>query len=151
MIPGAPAAILRHAMEQFEEPIRRSLAAHTDLSVEEIRIEVPRDAALGDLAFPCFALAKTLRPSVLWMGSSRMAWTTGRLDAVRPIILCTAGRPNCSKATIELTGLPGSPSRGTRVPFGASSSPKASGFAGRILTDQKSIWPCWASASLTRS
>ncbi len=106
MIPGAPAAILRHAMEQFEEPIRRSLAAHTDLSVEEIRIEVPRDAALGDLAFPCFALAKTLRkaPPVI---AAELAAAVGsdleRIDAAAsgPYVNFTIERALLARSVIE--------------------------------------------------
>ena len=48
-------------MQQFEDAIRRSLAARTGLAEEEIRIELPRDASMGDFAFPCFALAKVRR------------------------------------------------------------------------------------------
>lgn len=48
-------------MRQFEERIRRRIAELTGLPQAELRIELPRDAALGDLAFPCFALAKSRR------------------------------------------------------------------------------------------
>jgi len=45
-------------MQEFIERIRRVVARHTGLAPEEIRIESPRDALNGDLAFPCFQLAK---------------------------------------------------------------------------------------------
>jgi len=48
-------------MHQFTEKIRASLAKHAGLPLEEVRLETPRDARLGDLAFPCFVLAKTLK------------------------------------------------------------------------------------------
>lgn len=48
-------------MQEFEEEIRRALAQHTGIAAEELRIEAPRDAALGDFAFPCFQLAKALK------------------------------------------------------------------------------------------
>ena len=42
----------------FVERIRAALAAAAGLPEVEIRIEQPRDPSLGDLAFPCFQLAK---------------------------------------------------------------------------------------------
>jgi arginyl-tRNA synthetase len=45
-------------LQRFADPIRELLAAKTGLSAAEIKLEQPRDANLGDLAFPCFALAK---------------------------------------------------------------------------------------------
>jgi len=48
-------------MREFEDAIRRALAAHCGLEPQELCIERPRDLELGDFAFPCFALAKTLR------------------------------------------------------------------------------------------
>lgn len=48
-------------MRQFEDQIRRELAARTGIVESELRIEQPRDPALGDFAFPCFALAKERR------------------------------------------------------------------------------------------
>lgn len=48
-------------MHQFTETIRAALSRHAGLPLEEVRLETPRDAKLGDLAFPCFVLAKTLK------------------------------------------------------------------------------------------
>ncbi|MCC6407316.1 MAG: arginine--tRNA ligase [Planctomycetes bacterium] len=45
-------------LHRFADPIRTLLAAKSGLSVSEIRLEKPRDESLGDLAFPCFVLAK---------------------------------------------------------------------------------------------
>src|SRR5262245_46172558 len=45
-------------MQEFVERIRRAVARHTGLAPEEVKIESPRDALNGDLAFPCFQLAK---------------------------------------------------------------------------------------------
>lgn len=51
-------------MVNFKEEIAEIIAEHVEgLSAEEIQgmIEIPQDAKMGDYAFPCFKLAKTLR------------------------------------------------------------------------------------------
>jgi arginyl-tRNA synthetase len=48
-------------MQQFVDRIRAAIAKHTGASEEGVRIESPRDPTLGDLAFPCFQLAKELK------------------------------------------------------------------------------------------
>jgi arginyl-tRNA synthetase len=48
-------------MQEFEDRIRAALGARTGLAPDELKIEQPRDPELGDFAFPCFPLAKTLR------------------------------------------------------------------------------------------
>jgi arginyl-tRNA synthetase len=48
-------------MQRFSDGIRAALARHTGLALEELKLERPRDAALGDLAFPCFAPARALK------------------------------------------------------------------------------------------
>ena len=51
-------------MVNFKEEIAALIAAHVEgLTAEEIgaMIEAPQDKSLGDYAFPCFRLAKTLR------------------------------------------------------------------------------------------
>jgi arginyl-tRNA synthetase len=45
----------------FVERIRDALAGATGLPASEIRLEQPRDPAMGDFAFPCFPLAKALK------------------------------------------------------------------------------------------
>ena len=48
-------------MQEFVDKIRAVLVAHTELDPADVKLEKPRDAALGDLAFPCFPLAKVMR------------------------------------------------------------------------------------------
>ena len=48
-------------MQPFHDAVRSALAAKTGLDPSELRLETPRDASLGDIAFPCFQLAKVLR------------------------------------------------------------------------------------------
>jgi len=50
-------------MQEFIERIRKVVARHTGFAPEEIKIESPREATHGDLAFPCFPLAKAQRQS----------------------------------------------------------------------------------------
>jgi arginyl-tRNA synthetase len=45
-------------MQEFVERIRRVVARHTGFAPEDVKIESPREATHGDLAFPCFPLAK---------------------------------------------------------------------------------------------
>ena len=50
-------------MLNFKEEIEQALQKATGLEKEELKsyIEVPKDASMGDYAFPCFKLAKTLK------------------------------------------------------------------------------------------
>ena len=48
-------------MKPFLDAVRDALAAETGLDAAELRLETPKDASLGDIAFPCFPLAKALR------------------------------------------------------------------------------------------
>ena len=50
-------------MINFKNIIAKSIAKVTNLNEEELEsyIEVPKDASMGDYAFPCFKLAKELR------------------------------------------------------------------------------------------
>jgi arginyl-tRNA synthetase len=48
-------------MDPFASRIRTALASQTGLEEQGLRLESPRDPSLGDYAFPCFPLAKTLR------------------------------------------------------------------------------------------
>ena len=45
----------------FKEDLIKAIKKETKL--EEIKLEVPPDAALGDYAFPCFALSKAMKKS----------------------------------------------------------------------------------------
>ena len=57
----SPPALSSPPMKPFLDAVRAALAAETGLDLAELRLETPRDAALGDIAFPCFPLAKALR------------------------------------------------------------------------------------------
>ena len=51
-------------MINFKEEIAKIIAEHVEgLELSEIMsmVEVPQDSKMGDYAFPCFKLAKTLR------------------------------------------------------------------------------------------
>ena len=48
-------------MKVFLDAVRTALAAQTGLDSGELRLETPKDPGLGDIAFPCFPLAKALR------------------------------------------------------------------------------------------
>ncbi|MBQ9961077.1 MAG: arginine--tRNA ligase [Firmicutes bacterium] len=63
-------------MVNFKEEIAKLIAEHVEgLSLEEIQgmIEIPQDKKMGDYAFPCFKLAKTLRkaPPLIAMGIAK--------------------------------------------------------------------------------
>ncbi len=45
-------------MQPFSDKILAALADHTGLASSALKLESPRDPGLGDIAFPCFALAK---------------------------------------------------------------------------------------------
>lgn len=50
-------------MKDFKMQIAEKIAKVTDIDANEIKgyIEIPKDANMGDYAFPCFSLAKSLR------------------------------------------------------------------------------------------
>ena len=48
-------------MQRFAHEIQTALAALTGIEPSAMRLEKPRDAELGDFAFPCLVLAKELR------------------------------------------------------------------------------------------
>lgn len=48
-------------MQKFTDEIRAAIAAETDLPLDSLKLEHPRDPDHGDFAFPCFPLAKALR------------------------------------------------------------------------------------------
>lgn len=54
-------------MHMFTDAIRAALARATGLPEADIKLEAPRDASLGDVAFPCFQAAKVAKkaPPVL--------------------------------------------------------------------------------------
>ncbi len=48
-------------MQVFTDAIRSAIARHAGIPAADVKIELPRDTRMGDLAFPCFTLAKALK------------------------------------------------------------------------------------------
>ena len=93
------------------------------------------------------ALKKVILPGFIFISSVSIAGTLCRKMALRPDIFKSAGLTNCSKATIDETGLPGSPKAGL-----PAITPNASGFPGFSATFQNFIVePSSPRTSLTRS
>ena len=72
-------------MRTFLDAIRAALARATALPEAEIKLEAPRDPALGDLAFPCFALAKAAKKSPPAVASELQAAVAGRIAGVEAV------------------------------------------------------------------
>ena len=70
-------------MRRFSESIRAALARRTGLDASQIKLEFPRDAALGDLSFPCFALSKAQRRAPPAIAAELAAALGSEIDAVR--------------------------------------------------------------------
>lgn len=70
-------------MRRFTEAIRAALARRTGLDAAAIKLEFPRDAALGDLSFPCFALSKAQRKAPPAIASELAGALADELDSVR--------------------------------------------------------------------
>jgi arginyl-tRNA synthetase len=69
-------------MERFAAAIRAALARRTGLPPEEVRLEEPRNPEHGDLAFPCFPLAKSLRKAPPAIAAELAAGLSGELEGV---------------------------------------------------------------------
>ena len=53
--------LVLNTMQRFAHEIQTALAVLTGIEPSAMRLEKPRDAELGDFAFPCFVLAKELK------------------------------------------------------------------------------------------
>ncbi|HVS11925.1 MAG TPA: arginine--tRNA ligase [Planctomycetota bacterium] len=69
-------------MQRFVDQILEALARRTGLARGELRLEHPRDPKLGDLAFPCFALAKAQRRAPAEIAADLARALDGELDDV---------------------------------------------------------------------
>ena len=69
-------------MQVFIDRIQSAMAGATGLAREDIRLESPRDEELGDLAFPCFVLAKTLRKAPPRIAVELAASLSSRLESI---------------------------------------------------------------------
>jgi len=75
-------------MINFKEEIGKLIGQQVEgLTLEEIQsmIEVPQDAKMGDYAFPCFKLAKTLRkaPPLIAKGIAEGDYTAADIPAIK--------------------------------------------------------------------
>src|SRR5690349_8010535 len=76
-------------MRLFADQIARALALATGLPESEIKIELPRDPAHGDLAFPCFPIAKAQKrppPAVASELAGKLAIEGVRVSALGPYL-----------------------------------------------------------------
>jgi arginyl-tRNA synthetase len=69
-------------MQRFVDQILEALARRTGLARGELRLEHPRDPKLGDLAFPCFAMAKAQRRAPAEIAAELARAVDGELDDV---------------------------------------------------------------------
>ena len=76
-------------MQEFTDKIRAAVAERTGLVEADVKIEQPRDPALGDFAFPCFPLAKAMKKAPPAIPSE----LAGELDADLDGITAEAAGP----------------------------------------------------------
>ncbi|MBI3892516.1 MAG: arginine--tRNA ligase [Candidatus Wallbacteria bacterium] len=78
-------------MQSFKNRIAEALAPHSGLPAEKLAaaLETPPDATMGDLAFPCFALAKTLRKAPQAIAAELASHARG-LDFVEEVTVAGA-------------------------------------------------------------
>jgi arginyl-tRNA synthetase len=93
-------------VQSFAERIRVALARASSLPESELRLEQPRDPSLGDLAFPCFQLAKSLKkapPAIAAELATRIASELSGISAVAagPYINFRIDRGELARAVIE--------------------------------------------------
>ncbi len=93
-------------MKTFRDEIQAAIARHTELDPTAIRIENPRDASHGDLAFPCFPLAKALGSPPSAVATELAAKLVADLDqidvaAAGPFLNFTIRRPRLAAWLFE--------------------------------------------------
>ncbi len=69
-------------MQRFADEVRAALARHCGLPAAELRLEQPRDLALGDLAFPCYPLAKAFKQGPVQIASELAPKLGGELRGI---------------------------------------------------------------------
>ncbi len=72
-------------MQAFLDTLRAALAKHSGLAPEELKIESPRDPSLGDLAFPCFPLAKALKQAPPKIAAELAPKLAAELDGIEVV------------------------------------------------------------------
>ena len=96
-------------MKDFKSAIAEIISEKvSELSLEEIKemIEVPQDSKMGDFAFPCFKLAKTMRKAPPLIATEIAELISGddsfdRVEAVNAYVNIFLPREEVAKETIE--------------------------------------------------
>ena len=93
-------------MQQFIDSLRAALSSQTGLAADDLKLETPRDPALGDFAFPCFVLAKTLKqapPKIAAELAEKLAQELEGIEAVAtgPYINFKVERSLLAKTIVE--------------------------------------------------
>ncbi len=104
VIQAAPAH--QTSMQAFTDAILTALAAETGLARDDLKLETPRNPELGDFAFPCFPLAKTLRKAPPIIAQGLAEGLTQRLEGIEvqatgPYLNFRIDRPSLAKSVIE--------------------------------------------------
>jgi arginyl-tRNA synthetase len=110
--PAGEAGRYPPAMQSFVGAIRKALAERTGLEPGRIRLETPRDASLGDLAFPCFEIAKARRappPKIAAEVAQAMAGAVRDVTAAAsgPYVNFTVGRAALAREVLGAIRLQG--------------------------------------------
>ncbi|MFT4539981.1 MAG: arginyl-tRNA synthetase [Planctomycetota bacterium] len=69
-------------MQTFTDAIRNALASEAGLDLDEIKLELPRNAEMGDFAFPCFVLAKKLKNAPPKIAAELEGKLNAKLDGI---------------------------------------------------------------------
>lgn len=101
-------------MQVFTEPIRAAIAEHAGLQAAEIKLEAPKDAAMGDLAFPCFALAKREKKAPPAIAGELAAKLSGALQGIAVVATGPYLNFKIDRATLARTVLSDVLERGDR-------------------------------------
>lgn len=99
-------------LHRFADPIRQLLATEGGLAPAEIRLEKPRDESLGDLAFPCFVLAKARKaapPTVAAELAAKLAGASREftVSATGPYLNFRIDRPALAREVFAAVGAQG--------------------------------------------
>ncbi|HIG86604.1 MAG TPA: arginine--tRNA ligase [Planctomycetes bacterium] len=93
-------------MQAFTDAILTALAQETSLAREDLKLETPRNPELGDFAFPCFPLAKTLRKAPPKIAQELAEGLAKRLEGIEvqatgPYLNFRIDRPILARSVIE--------------------------------------------------
>jgi len=93
-------------MQAFTDAILSALAQETNLALEDLNLETPRNPELGDFAFPCFPLAKTLRKAPPKIAQELAEGLTKTLEGIEvqatgPYLNFRIDRPTLARSVIE--------------------------------------------------